>query len=286
MFGFGGQMQFGMGMMFGGGMMPGMGMGMGMMPGMGMGMMPPMGGMMGMMQMQLMQQMMAQQQMQMMFQIMQMMAAQNQQQMMAYMQQQGGMSQQQAMQMYLQMMQGGGGMPSLPWGGGGNFGGGGMPLTGGYQPTGNVAPGTGGLLQHANQMVGLQENRDRAAIQQVTGRSGINPSTTPWCAAWAMNLLEQHGVLKLDGLSNRNYCPTIKNWGAKKGIWGENGQYTPKAGDAILFDWNKDGTPDHIGIVEKVANGKVYTVEGNSSNSVKKNTYALNSGSIDGYLRT
>jgi hypothetical protein len=157
---------------------------------------------------------------------------------------------------------------------------------GGVTNAGPVAQGTAGMLAHANQMVGLHENRNTAAINQVTKKSGINCATTPWCAAWAMNLLKDHGVLNLDGLSNRNYCPTIKSWGQKKGIWGNSGQYTPKAGDAILFDWDKDGTTDHIGIVEKVANGKVYTIEGNSSNSVKKNTYALNSNSIDGYLRT
>lgn len=171
---------------------------------------------------------------------------------------------------------------------GGAAGGAAGALTGigGVTNAGPVAQGTAGMLAHANQMVGLHESRDTAAINQITKKSGINCATTPWCAAWAMNMLKDHGVLNLDGLSNRNYCPTIKSWGKNKGIWGNKGQYTPKPGDAILFDWNRDGTADHIGIVEKVANGKVYTIEGNSSNSVKKNTYALNSNSIDGYLRT
>jgi hypothetical protein len=152
--------------------------------------------------------------------------------------------------------------------------------------SGPVVPGTDGLLAHANQMVGMNENTDTAAIQEVTGQSGINPAQTPWCAAWAMNLLEDHGVMDLDGLSNRNYCPTIKSWSQGKGTWGENGQYTPKPGDAILFDWEGDGTADHIGIVEKVENGKVYTIEGNSSDSVKKNTYNLGDGRIDGYVQS
>jgi hypothetical protein len=150
--------------------------------------------------------------------------------------------------------------------------------------SGPSAPGTEALLQHAESMVGLQEGRDRAKIQEVTGRSGINPSTTPWCAAFAINLMKEHGVLDTAGLSNPNYCPTIKNWAQDKGIWGNKASYQPKAGDAILFDWNKDGTMDHIGIVEKVANGKVYTIEGNSSNSVKKNSYDAGSSSIGGYV--
>lgn len=189
---------------------------------------------------------------------------------------------------------GGGGYDAGGYGGGGYAGG----AAGSGQPgdiintgasvtdPGPIVPGTDGLLEHANRMVGLQENRDTAAIQAVTGESGINPATTPWCAAWAMNMLEDHGVMDLDGLSNRNYCPTIKSWSQGKGTWGENGRYTPKPGDAILFDWEGDGTSDHIGIVEKIENGRVYTIEGNSSDSVKKNSYALGDRRIDGYVQS
>ena len=158
---------------------------------------------------------------------------------------------------------------------------------GGFTPTGPVAPGVDGMLDHARSMLGLHEGRDRAAIQRVTGKSGINPSTTPWCAAFAMNMLKDHGVLDTSGLSNPNYCPTIKNWASSKGIYGKNGQYTPKPGDAILFDWQANGREaDHIGIVEKVENGRVYTIEGNSKDSVKRNSYPVGSSKIDGYVIT
>ncbi len=212
---------------------------------------------------------------------------------------------QEMLKILVELLKNGGGQGAAGGGEAGGYGGGGavgsgssgqpgdIINTGGASNTGAsvtdsgpVVPGTEGLLAHANQMVGMHENSDTAAIQQVTGQSGINPSTTPWCAAWAMNLLEDHGVMDLDGLSNRNYCPTIKSWSQGKGTWGENGQYTPKPGDAILFDWEGDGTADHIGIVEKVENGKVYTIEGNSSDSVKKNTYNLGDGKIDGYVQS
>ncbi len=192
------------------------------------------------------------------------------------------------------------GNSSYGGGGGGSHGGGGGGGTGSssgssasaspsfaldtnYSNT-NAEPGVEKMLERANSMVGLDENRNTAEIQKLTGKSGINPATTPWCAAFAMNLLDEHGVMNMDGLSNRNYCPTIKNWASEKGTYGKSGQYQPKPGDAILFDWEKDGTPDHIGIVEKVVNGKVHTIEGNSSNKVSKKTYDLNAGSIDGYV--
>lgn len=148
-------------------------------------------------------------------------------------------------------------------------------------------PGVRNMLKKAGSMVGLQEGRDRAKIQQITGKSGINPATTPWCAAFAMNLIKDYGLDDLKGLSNRNYCPTIESWARGKGKYGTAGKYTPKPGDAILFDWSGGkGTPDHIGIVEKVENGKVYTIEGNSSDSVRRKVYPLSSSVIDGYVIT
>lgn len=49
------------------------------------------------------------------------------------------------------------------------------------------------------------------------------------------------------------------------GQWQEKG-YVPRAGDIIFFDWEVDGQVNHVGIVEKEENNKVYTVEGNSTN--------------------
>lgn len=51
----------------------------------------------------------------------------------------------------------------------------------------------------------------------------------------------------------------------------------------IFFDWESDGLPEHVGIVEKVENGIVYTVEGNSGDSCQENHYAVGHSSILGY---
>lgn len=166
-------------------------------------------------------------------------------------------------------------------------GGGSAPVSGGgVTDAGPVAKGTKGMLERAGAMEGMTETGNTAEIQAITGKSGINPASTPWCAAFAINLMKDHGVLDTTGLSNPNYCPTIADWAASKGIKGERGSYTPKAGDAILFDWGGDGTEDHIGLVEKVKDGKVYTIEGNSSDAVKRKVYDLNSGDIAGYVKS
>ncbi len=57
----------------------------------------------------------------------------------------------------------------------------------------------------------------------------------------------------------------------KKGRWVEKDSYVPKPGDIIYYDWQArkkgdcKGFPDHVGIVEKVQNGKITVIEGNKS---------------------
>lgn len=58
----------------------------------------------------------------------------------------------------------------------------------------------------------------------------------------------------------------------------------------IFFDWDnkgssgpQDGLSDHVGIVQKVENGIVYTVEGNSGDSVRVNQYSVGHYEVLGY---
>ena len=58
---------------------------------------------------------------------------------------------------------------------------------------------------------------------------------------------------------------------------------TPKVGDQIFFRYSGTSGADHTGIVVEVTSFQIVTVEGNSGNQVKKNTYARNNSSIIGY---
>ncbi|WP_442857824.1 CHAP domain-containing protein [Blautia sp. AM47-4] len=52
-------------------------------------------------------------------------------------------------------------------------------------------------------------------------------------------------------------------WFQERGLWQDN-SYEPRPGDIIFFDWDdggQDGSSDHVGIVEKVENGRIYTIE-------------------------
>lgn len=58
----------------------------------------------------------------------------------------------------------------------------------------------------------------------------------------------------------------------------------PKPGDQIFFG-SSTSSVNHTGLVEKVENGKVYTIEGNSGNQVRRREYWLSDSSIVGYGR-
>lgn len=68
--------------------------------------------------------------------------------------------------------------------------------------------------------------------------------------------------------------------------YGKKEVIVQKHGDIIFFDWEdkRDGKADHVGIVEKSENSKVYTIEGNTRGDIcKQNQYEINSSEILGY---
>ena len=58
----------------------------------------------------------------------------------------------------------------------------------------------------------------------------------------------------------------------------------PQPGDQIFFTYNS-GEYSHTGIVEKVENGTVIIIEGNTSDQVARRSYPIHSSSIAGYGR-
>ena len=67
------------------------------------------------------------------------------------------------------------------------------------------------------------------------------------------------------------------------GYYKAQGRYdkTPKAGDQVFFQ--ERGELVHTGIVAEVTAGQIVTVEGNSANQVRRNTYSRTSSYIAGY---
>ena len=103
-----------------------------------------------------------------------------------------------------------------------------------------------------------------------------------WCACFVSWCADQCGYLDSGIIPKFSLCSDGVDWFSGNGQW-QNRSYEPSAGDIIFFDWDGDGTTDHVGIVEKCENGIVYTVEGNSGDACKQNQYSVGSSSIYGY---
>ena len=72
-------------------------------------------------------------------------------------------------------------------------------------------------------------------------------------------------------------------WFTSHGQWGARGYENIAPGDAIFFDWDLDGSADHVGLVIGRDEGRVYTVEGNSGDACKIKSYPLDYACIKGY---
>ena len=127
-----------------------------------------------------------------------------------------------------------------------------------------------------------------AAMQ--VGNSGGQPywswygfgSRVEWCACFVSWCANECGYIDAGIIPKFASCDVGMTWFKDHSRWQSN-TYTPREGDIIFFDWDSDGYANHVGIVEKVENGKVHTIEGNSGDACKKLEYNSGDSRILGY---
>lgn len=161
-----------------------------------------------------------------------------------------------------------------------------------------------GMVQAADRDVDYVEKRSNAQLDDKTANAGYNNYTKygawydggslqgqPWCdmsiSYWGYEAGES------DAVGVYAYCPSHVNFFKRKNQWFRRGVKTPQRGDIIFF--STDGVEAcHVGLVERVSGGYVYTIEGNTSSGsgvepngggVYRKSYALNSSYILGYGR-
>lgn len=112
----------------------------------------------------------------------------------------------------------------------------------------------------------------------------------PWCAMFVSWCADQVGALgnnNKSGIIPRTaWVPDYLTYYSSKGLYKAKGSYTPKCGDIIIY-----GSNSHVGLVESCANGKVITIEGNTSangnssngDGVYRRTRSLTDSWIKGY---
>ena len=108
---------------------------------------------------------------------------------------------------------------------------------------------------------------------------GFN-SRVEWCACFVSWCYGQMGLSepRFAGCQSQGVP-----WFQSHGQWGARGYENLAPGDAIFFDWDLDGSADHVGLVIGTDGSRVYTVEGNSGDACKIRSYDLNYECIKGY---
>lgn len=114
---------------------------------------------------------------------------------------------------------------------------------------------------------------------------GFN-SRVEWCACFVSWCANECGYIDAGVIPKYAGCVNGVQWFKDRGQWLDNSA-EPTPGMIIFFDWadesGQDGLSDHTGIVQKVENGRVYTVEGNSGDSVRQKSYPVGYYEILGY---
>lgn len=109
-----------------------------------------------------------------------------------------------------------------------------------------------------------------------------------WCACFVSWCANQCGYIDAGIIPKFSGCEWGVSWFKQHDQWASR-NITPIPGMIIFFDWKDeeggglDGRADHVGIVAKVDNGRVYTIEGNSADSCRERSYPVGYFEILGY---
>lgn len=131
---------------------------------------------------------------------------------------------------------------------------------------------------------------DRKHLDVISIFNSVKPhgytakKTDYWCDIFVSAMWIKTGLTSADVPLSCNVDQSIAD--AKKlGIW-RGRTHKPRAGDAIVLDWDVNGRPNHIGLVQKSTDKYVYTIEGNAGDKgvCKERSYARDSAIIYGYI--
>ena len=117
---------------------------------------------------------------------------------------------------------------------------------------------------------------------------GFN-SRVEWCACFVSWCANECGYIETGIIPKYASCVNGVQWFKDRGQWLDESA-EPLPGMIIFYDWGKqgqsgqqDGRADHTGIVWKVENGYVYTIEGNLSDKCTTSRRPIGEYQILGY---
>lgn len=111
-----------------------------------------------------------------------------------------------------------------------------------------------------------------------------------WCALFVSWCGDQTGLRASGQIPYFSFVSDGVSFYKDKGKWIDGSEIDSsncdkliQPGMIIFFDWEPDGKPNHVGIVTKVSDGYIYTVEGNRGDAVAEGSYSANSIYIFGF---
>ncbi len=152
-----------------------------------------------------------------------------------------------------------------------------------YKNTGN----------QANDIIGVAKTQIGYKESVVSGRENYtkygaqyNMQWTAWCALFILWCADEADVPR-STIPFYAGCGDLKSWYKSKGLWHDSayrgGNYKPKAGDIVFYDWNVVGSADHVGLVTSVSGTSFTTIEGNYGDKVQSRTVTFASNQVLGF---
>ena len=153
------------------------------------------------------------------------------------------------------------------------------------------------VIETAKSYLGVKEGSKEhkhivSVFNTVKPDGGAMTVFAPWCACYVsaveIEALGKSNAKKICPLSYN--CGTIISKAKKMGIWIESDSYKPKEADWILYDWDDNGkgddkgSPEHVGLVEKVTSKQITVIEGNKHDRCERRVIKINGRFIRGFV--
>lgn len=146
------------------------------------------------------------------------------------------------------------------------------------------------MTDDGNRVVGIGDDAIVEVARAELGNTGGEKywkwygfrSRVDWCAIFCSWCADQCGYIESGMLPRFSVVGDGANWFKTRHRWAGRG-YSPRPGDFIFFDYERDGVLDHVGIVENCDGKVVATIEGNSGNACRRQSYPVGSSLIAGY---
>ncbi|MDX6729885.1 MAG: hypothetical protein QOK49_4690 [Baekduia sp.] len=134
-----------------------------------------------------------------------------------------------------------------------------------------------GEIGQTEQPPGSNESPRIAQYRQATAGSGVGP----WCSYFVSWAAQQAGVPLGEAGQGFGAVSAVSAWAQRTGRFTPAGAGTvPSPGDLIVWGGQ------HIGMVESVdPDGKIHTIEGNSSNMVTRRTHGADGDGASGFVK-